>query len=417
MALSPDGRRMAIVNFSGLRLVDFLTLKPEWTVALPGWWGRPVEVLVRWPARRRARAEHSRDLRGRDGRRRHHDDSTPVGRVGAVAWSPSGDRIVTGNTDGFVRVWDAATGKLIWHKLLAPIVTVGGQAAAPDVRRLHPRRQAAGAAGTRDHPSNSGKGIVMVYDAATGEVARDPSRLAPTRGAVTRWPDGRRRLRQSHRRDRGRDGPAALEHRNREQAGHLRATGRFQFEANPISFHAALKDGNVIRYNVLTGHEQRRFFADGRTPEQRKAAGPRDSVLSSAAFSADGRTMASFSRGWISLWDVEAGALRRRIGYPGADECLLALAPDGKTVAATDVRTDKAFGESVIRVYNVETGEPVLTLEPGDDRADVMAFSPDGTRLLTGSERGSAIVWDVHRGQRPPAGRSAKRSTTPATRC
>jgi WD40 repeat protein len=43
----------------------------------------------------------------------------------------------------------------------------------------------------------------------------------------------------------------------------------------------------------------------------------------------------------------------------------------------------------------------VLTLEPAEDRADVMAFSPDGTRLLTGSERGSAIVWDVRRGQGP----------------
>ena len=47
------------------------------------------------------------------------------------------------------------------------------------------------------------------------------------------------------------------------------------------------------------------------------------------------------------------------------------------------------------------TGDPVLTRDPADDRAEVLAFSPDGTRLLTGSERGSAIVWDVRRGQGP----------------
>jgi len=80
---------------------------------------------------------------------------------------------------------------------------------------------------------------------------------------------------------------------------------------------------------------------------------------------------------------------------------LLALAPDGKTVAATDVRSDENFGEDEIRLYDVETGDPVLTLDPADDRAEVLAFSPDGTRLLTGSERGSAIVWDVRRGQGP----------------
>jgi WD40 repeat protein len=157
----------------------------------------------------------------------------------------------------------------------------------------------------------------------------------------------------------------------------------------------------VIRFNGLTGHEQRRFLADGRTPDQRRAARPGNEVLSAAAFSADGRTLASFSRGWISLWDVKAGTLRRRIRYPASDACLLALAPDGKTVAATGVRSDEDFGEVTIRLYDAETGDPVLTLEPADDRADVLAFSPDGTRLLTGSERGSAIVWDVRRGQGP----------------
>jgi WD40 repeat protein len=172
-----------------------------------------------------------------------------------------------------------------------------------------------------------------------------------------------------------------------------------QFEANPIWFDLALKDGNVIRFNVLTGHEQRRFLADGRTPEERKAARPRDSVLSAAAFSANGRMMASYSEGWINLWDVDAGTLRRRIRYPRAETCLLALAPDGKTVAATGVPSHEDFGEVAIRLYEVETGEPVLTLEPAEDRADVMAFSPDGTKLLTGSERGSAVIWDMRRRQ------------------
>ena len=42
---------------------------------------------------------------------------------------------------------------------------------------------------------------------------------------------------------------------------------------------------------------------------------------------------------------------------------------------------------------------PVLSLEPRDDQADVMVFSPDGRRLFTGFGRGTGIVWDVRRGE------------------
>ena len=126
-------------------------------------------VLVRWEARRHAEQNTVAIFEVATGRRLHHDASTPVGRVGAVAWSPSGDRIVTGHADGFVRVWDAATGKLIWHKLLAPVVSRSGWHAAAGLRGLLARRQAASsrpAAGTIR--SKSGKGIVVVYEAASG---------------------------------------------------------------------------------------------------------------------------------------------------------------------------------------------------------------------------------------------------------
>ena len=129
----------------------------------------------------------------------------------------------------------------------------------------------------------------------------------------------------------------------------------------------------------------------------KKPARPRNPVLFTAAFSADGRTMVSSSGEWVCVWDVEAGTLRRRIRYPNAHGCFLALAPDGKTVATSEVLYAGDSGEDKIRLYDVETGDPVLTLEPVDDRADVLAFSPDGTKLLTGFRRGSAIVWDVRR--------------------
>ena len=175
------------------------------------------------------------------------------------------------------------------------------------------------------------------------------------------------------------------------------------FEANSPWFEAALRDGNVIRFNALTGHEQRRFLAEWRTPEQQKAGRPREPDMWEATFSADGRTLVSSQMEWIYVWDVESGTMRRKIRHPHQHGCNLTLAPDGRTLATSDLRYGDDLGEDTIRLYDIETGEQILTLEPGDGRADVMAFSPDGTRLFTGFDRGSGIVWDVRGSGTGPA--------------
>jgi WD40 repeat protein len=175
-----------------------------------------------------------------------------------------------------------------------------------------------------------------------------------------------------------------------------------QFEAKSPYFAAALSDGNVIRFNELTGHEQRRFLADWRTPEQQKAEKPRAPDMRDAAFSGDGRTMVTSQMEWLYVWDVESGTIRRKIRHPYRHGCNLTLAPDGRTLATSDLRNGAGFGEDTIREYNIETGDQILTLEPGDGRAGVMEFSLDGERLFTGFDRGSGIVWDVRRGQGAP---------------
>ena len=122
-------------------------------------------------------------------------------------------------------------------------------------------------------------------------------------------------------------------------------------------------------------------------------------MLFTAAFNADGRTMVTSSGECVCVWDVEAGTLRRRIRHTDPNGCFLSLAPDGKTIATSGVPYAGTLGEDMIRLYDAESGEPVLALEPADDRAHLLAFSPDGTKLLTGFQRGSLIVWDLRRGQ------------------
>ena len=155
----------------------------------------------------------------------------------------------------------------------------------------------------------------------------------------------------------------------------------------------------MIRFNALTGHVQRRFIADWRTAEDRKARKPGYRGLGNAVFGADGRTLASSVMDWIHVWDVESGTPRGKIRSPGRWARRLALAPDGRSLAASDFRDGEDRGDDEIRLYDVATGQGILTLRHGEGEVNVMAFSPDGTRLFTGFDRGTGMVWDVRRGE------------------
>ena len=125
-ALSRDGRRVAVGDFGMLRILDAATGRPERTISLP------VAGAIGPRSLPTGRSSPWRSTTPSASSRWGPDDgcTTTNGRLKAssrpAAWSPSGDRIVTGHSDGEVRVWEAATGKLLWHKLLAPVISPSG---------------------------------------------------------------------------------------------------------------------------------------------------------------------------------------------------------------------------------------------------------------------------------------------------
>jgi WD40 repeat protein len=397
-ALSPDGRLVAVSDCTRLRIVDAATGRTERAINLPGSSGdRPVfspdGTLVALPMDNTiALFEVS------TGRRLRHDASTPVGTVITAAWSPAADRVVTLHGDGLVRVWDAATGKLCYHNLLAHHIAAAFVSFSSDGKLMV-------AAGRADDPRNFDKGMVVVYETASGRTVREVAQkdirwgaLAPDARMVVlvvsdTSPDTTRvmGIEVESGRTRWINPPA------NELAAFYPLAG-LQFEASGPWFHAALPDGNVIRLNALTGHEQRRFRADSRRPQQQKAGPPHPRSLVAATFSSDGRTMVSSEGEWLCVWDVESGTLRRKFRQPRRAGCNITLAPDGRTLATCRLLyTAHEPDPDLVRLYDIETAQKILSLEPTDGRPCVMAFSPDGTRLFTGTGRGTGIVWDVRR--------------------
>ena len=336
------------------------------------------------------------------GRRLHDDPSTQARYVACVAWSPAGDRIVTGHHNGFVRLWDATAGKLLWHKLVAPAIDpivvypwTGSVGFSADGKLVF-------AAAHRMDWITHEFGFIVFYEAGTGRTVREIRwKEKPIRWAALA-PDGRMLVVGSD----GSQGSTQFSGIESE-AGRTRWTNPpedqtfgfypavgLRFVANSHWFLAALRDGNVIRLNCLTGHEQRRFLADWRTPQQKNAGRPSDPSLHQATFSPDGRTLVSSHNEWLYVWDVESGTMRRQIRRRYPHGCYVALAPDGRTLATSDINLAGDPGEDTIRIFDIESGQQVLALEPDAGRADVMAFSPDSNRLYTNSAR-SGTIWDV----------------------
>jgi hypothetical protein len=82
-----------------------------------------------------------------------------------------------------------------------------------------------------------------------------------------------------------------------------------------------------------------------------------------------------------------AGELLTLRGHTGGVG-MMAFSPDGhRLLTGADY--------NMAHVWDVETGRELLTLHPAYYYADAAAFSPDGRRLVTGSTDGTAKVWEA----------------------
>jgi WD40 repeat protein len=115
-------------------------------------------------------------------------------------------------------------------------------------------------------------------------------------------------------------------------------------------------------------------------------------VVDSVSVRPDGKKFATSGHDSIvRIWDAESGEFERALmGHEGRVSGL-AWSPDGKYLASA--------GYYSTRVWDGATGMPVRVLR-GKYGVSLVAWSPDGTRLLTGGGgSGQLALWDVAAGK------------------
>ena len=332
-----------------------------------------------------------------------------AGGVNSVAFHPDGNRLVTAGDDQTVRIW-AATGEelLTLSDHSQPVVDVvfsqdGKQVASAGVdhtaivwdaengRKLFTLRGHTDVV-IRVFFSPDGNqlmtasvdGTVRVWDMKSGRELLTLPGLG-----MSFSPDGTRAVIIE-------DGamPKISDMTTSQQLFTLRG------HTNVITSAAFSPDGKFI---VTTSLDKKAIVWDASTGRELFTLSGHTEAVESAAFSPDTMLLATGdSEGTIKIWDLTPSREVFTIFHPEGYTSWFALNPDGGSLVMTG---ESPVLPEVWKIPQTELDEAadlprkLVTLEGHQRPVRGMTYSPDGSLIASGSDDGTARIWDVKTGE------------------
>jgi WD40 repeat protein/serine/threonine protein kinase len=333
----------------------------------------------------------------------------------AVAFSPNGDRLVSGGLDKQVRLWSVETGNQI-TALVGHDQYITSVAFSSDGRHVASgsfdqtiklwdaaRDQQPLTLPCDEHGPNS---LAISPDGRTAVTGGGPYTELGEAGDVKIWDiEAGRELRTL--KDVGRlvaISPDGRRFASSPYGGPLKvfdvATGECTLSLGHHKWLHSLAFSPTGRHMVTGSYDSTLKVWDASTGQELRTIARHSTPVQCVTSSQDGTRIASGSGPWSNLsqsagelriFNTETGDELFHVQNPHGTIHCVAFSPDGRRVAA-------GTSDKLLRVWDIETAEVVVNCEGNTGFVGDVLFNPNGTRIVS-SGAGGVRIWDAQSGR------------------